>query len=204
MLIGWPFEFNVGQGISRTYPLDQCAPLFRKSKSAGKRRQGGQKILGGYVRGEVDGAVRDGHGPGPNRINARLQSGRPSEERLGLRIGEAETEHREAYCSSGSRARSAASQGGWLRDAAQDLPPAARGRRAVPLGPPQSAHLALLQTPAPDRAGAARGRTGTAVVHSAESDGPAHRASRPCFVRTLASIQIVHPGDMWETPVCRR
>jgi hypothetical protein len=41
--------------------------------------------------------------PGSGRSNARLQSGKQRQGRLGLRDGEAEIEHLEAFPSSGSR-----------------------------------------------------------------------------------------------------
>ena len=73
-----------------------------------------KKFIGGHVPGKVDGPVRDCDGPGPSCSNAWLQSGRPREERLDLRIGEAEIERLEACPSGGSRVRFAALQGGRL------------------------------------------------------------------------------------------
>jgi hypothetical protein len=91
------------------------------------RRQGGQKIYWDRSTGKVDRPVQDSDGAGPSRSNAWLQSGRPREERLGSRIGEAEIEHSEAYSSSGSRVRFSAPQAVPLR---QSVRPGGEGRQA--------------------------------------------------------------------------
>jgi hypothetical protein len=83
----------------------QRAPLFRKSETAGKRRQEGQQIYWGQVPGKVWRARSGMRWPGPGCSNARLRRGKLREGRLGLRIGEAEIEHLEAFPSSGSRVR---------------------------------------------------------------------------------------------------